>query len=256
MTPSELFVATQASVANILILRGAQRVSSGTGFLVNGKLVTCGHVLQVPTECRVLVRFEKAQGQQSPEWAYAPGMPPLAAFSAEQSFDYAVLAPPQGVQPGPNLTFAADLPEPGRTICTLGYPFEDPHLTIHQGLVSAVYASGVATMLKLDMSVNPSNSGGPLMCLETGQVLGVVARKATGLTQAFAQLMQSYQDNINALQGAVGMIGLGNVDPVAALLAGQHQMRAVSTEIQRSANVGIGYAIWCQPLREEAALTS
>jgi hypothetical protein len=193
---------------------------------------------------------------QTPEWAYPPGTPHLLGFSAEQSFDYAIVEPPAGVQLGPDLQFTAELPIPGHSVCALGYPFEDPHLTIHQGLVSAVYASGVATMLKLDMSVNPSNSGGPLLSLETGRVLGVVARKATGLTQAFAQLMQSYQDNINALQSAQGMIALGSIDPIAALIAGQHQMRSVSVEIQRSANVGIGYAIWCDPLASEAHLVS
>ncbi|WP_310540364.1 serine protease [Phenylobacterium sp.] len=250
MTPAEIHLGLGPSVANIVVLRQGQRLSSGSGFLVNGKLVTCGHVVRnIPANCTVEVRF-----WQTPTWIL-PAPLQLAGFSDEASYDYAIFAPPHGVQVGPSLTFATDEAEPGEQVCSLGYPFEDPHLTIHQGIVSAVFDSGPARMVKLDMSVNPSNSGGPVIRQETGEVLGVVARKATGLTRAFDELMESFDGNIAALRPALGGMRLGGLDPFEALLATQHQMRQVSLEIQRSSNVGIGYAIWCDPLRDEPALT-
>jgi hypothetical protein len=49
-------------------------------------------------------------------------------------------------------------------------------------------------------------------------------------------------------------VRLAGMDPIAGLLMGQRQMQLVSREIMRSANVGIGYAVWVEPLRDEAAL--
>lgn len=257
MTPSELFKKCGPSVANIVVKRAGQRVSSGSGFLVKGHLVTCAHVLEVPADCSITVRFEKPESGQSTEWNFAnKAAITFKGHSAEQSYDYAIVKPPQGVTLGPDLVFTSVKPEPGHGVCTLGYPFEDPHLTIHRGIVSATLPSGPATMLKVDMSVNPSNSGGPLVCEETGNVVGVVARKATGLTNAFDELLKAFDNNIAILQaaGQGGSITMMGINPIAALLAGQQQMKVVSREIMRSANVGIGYAVWCEPLRSEAAL--
>jgi hypothetical protein len=46
------------------------------------------------------------------------------------------------------------------------------------------------------------------------------------------------------------------INPLEVLTIGQRQMKQVSLEIRRSANVGIGYAIWNAPLRNETALNS
>jgi S1-C subfamily serine protease len=254
LTGSELFKSVASSVANIIIMRGGQRVSSGTGFVIGGKLVTCAHVVTLPPGLRVRVEFEKPAQNQTASWEYQTLANVFQGYSAEQSFDYAILNPPVGAILPPNLSWANELPGPGEPVCGLGYPFEDPHLTLHHGYVSALFRSGPATMLKLDMSVNPSNSGGPLLRMSDGAVVGVVARKATGLTHAFKELMESYDANIQAFQGVQGMMQMGPVDPIAAIIAGQNQMKVVSAEIQRSANVGIGYAIWIEPLRQEAEL--
>lgn len=258
MTPADLFRSHGCSIANFVATKGEVRMGSGSGFIVNGHLVTCAHVMQVPPGCNLQVRFEKPVAGQTPSWHYPAfgNSPEIKGHSGEHSYDYAIIKPPGGINLGPGLQLAEQAPEVGEPVCCFGYPFEDPNLTLHQGIISAVYPSGVATMLKLDMSINPSNSGGPLVRLSDGAVVGVVARKATGLTRAFEELMGSYDLNIAALEGAVGMLGLGAVDPVAALIAGQRQMKAVSVEIARSANVGIGYAILVDALRNEPVLST
>lgn len=254
MTGPELFDAFAPSVANIVVMRGTSRVSSGTAFVIGQKLVTCAHVVTLPPGLGVRIEFEKAASGQTASWEYTDISGAFRGYSDEHSFDYAILEPPSGASLPPSLCWADEQPRPGEPVCCLGYPFEDPHLTLHQGYVSAVFPSGPATMLKLDISVNPSNSGGPLLRLSDGSVAGVVARKATGLTKAFDELMASYDANIQALQQAQSIISVGPVDPIAALIAGQNQMKVVSNEIRRSANVGIGYAVWAEPLKEEPAL--
>jgi S1-C subfamily serine protease len=97
-------------------------------------------------------------------------------------------------------------------------------------------------VIQLDASVNQSNSGVPLLDGETGQVLSMVTRKGTGPSNLFDELLSVFDKNVTALSAATGMIGLGSVDPIAAIIAGQRQMKALASEIQRSANVGIGYA--------------
>lgn len=253
LTASDVYEAANHSVANIIASSSGQRVASGTGFLVNDHLITCAHVLKIPTGLGLEVRFEHPAAGAAQTWSYGSQFP-IKGHSDEHSYDFAILNVPSNVVCGPSLEFAERLPVAGEPVCALGYPFEDPHLTIHQGIVSAVFRSGPATMLKLDMSVNPSNSGGPLISMVDGKVMGVVARKATGLTQAFNQLIQSFEQNAKALQAASGGVMLSGIDPLNVLAVTQRQMQLVSAQLERSANVGIGYAIWADPLRHEAAL--
>ncbi len=170
MKPSDIYKNAAPSVANIVIKQNGQRVSSGTGFLVNNHLVTCAHVIDVPNNCQIDVIFEKAQSPQASSWSFSNRSAlSLKGYSAEHSYDYAIVEPPAGVTLGPSLKFAKAVPDIGTEVCGLGYPFDDPHLTISAGLLSARFQSGPATMLKLDMSVNPSNSGGPFRPLGHGR---------------------------------------------------------------------------------------
>jgi S1-C subfamily serine protease len=255
LTESEIYKTSQHSVANIIAISNGQRIGSGTGFLVNGRIVTCAHVVKLPVALRVEVRFHHPAVGAEEFWDYS-GSLPFNGFSDEHSFDFAIIDAPMGVTCGPSLELTARLPVCGEPVCVLGYPFEDPHLTIHRGIVSAVFRSGPATMLKLDMSVNPSNSGGPLISMVDGKVVGIVARKATGLTAAFNQLMQSFDTNAQVLEAAGGGVLVSGIDPLEVLAVTQRQMRMVSDQLNRSANVGIGYAIWVDPLRHEPAIVS
>jgi S1-C subfamily serine protease len=73
-------------------------------------------------------------------------------------------------------------------------------LTCHVGIISSFYESGPAKIIQLDASVNPSNSDGPLIDQNTGEVLGIVTRKATGLTKGFEQLRETLRQKIAAIQ--------------------------------------------------------
>jgi S1-C subfamily serine protease len=253
----ELFEQVRSGVFHINFVAQGRRVASGSGFLVSGLLVTNNHVFRGPPNAEVFIRhadsdpqrFEDAVRMPSAEFARR-----LRSGSDEQNFDFAVLDMPELVRDGTHqFTFAPEnTAKVGKSVAFLGYPLEHQNLVCHAGLISSIYQTGPVKVLQLDASVNASNSGGPLLDVGTGQVIGIVTRKATGLTQMFQQLLQSFEQNIQALQGAQGMVGLGGVDPILALMASQRQMQTVAREIERSANVGIGYAFSSEHVAADA----
>jgi hypothetical protein len=100
----------------------------------------------------------------------------------------------------------------------------------------------------------PGNSGGPLIDVRTGAVIGIVTRKATGLTKLFGELRAAIDQNIAVGQRGVGMMSMSGFDPAQAFVAGQNQIIATLNEIERQANVGIGYAISSEHLLSEPAI--
>lgn len=88
----------------------------------------------------------------------------------------------------------------------------------------------------------------------TGVAFGIVTRKATGLSQLFAQLRNSIQSNIAVAQAAGGGIVIGDVDLVQSIVVSQNQMLATLAEIERQANVGIGYAFSAEHILAEPCM--
>jgi S1-C subfamily serine protease len=254
MNSSEIYTNLGPSVGHLVFTRDDERVSSGSGFMCGGLFVTCAHVVDAARELPLKVIFPNAIGEQTKEWAIPDGINSLCirGYSAENSYDYAIIEPPAGIVAGSSLHFAENEPQVGTEVCGLGFPFEQEDLTITRGIVSAATTSGVARMLKLDMSVNPSNSGGPLIDMETGKVVGLIARKSTGLTKAFDEMMRSFDQNLEALAGAQG-VPLNGIDPLDLFRTTQCQMKAASQQVHRSAQVGIGWAVYVDPLRSENA---
>lgn len=258
MTSGEIYACASPFVAQLIATRmdGDKwlRLGTGSGFLVGGHLVTCAHNLATIPGYEIHSLFHKGNWMQEGTltgFHYNKPLESLKAHSEEHYYDYAVLEGVVG-QPSLGLQFSDRPPQPGEPVCSLGYAFDNPTLLMHQGIIASVEKSGVATMLTLDMSVNPGNSGGPLISLVDGKVLGVVVRKATGLENAFDDLIATMKQNVSVLQSAAGGVAVGGIDPNAAFAAIQTQILSVSRQIQRSAMVGIGFAIHIDPLRGEA----
>ena len=236
----------RSGVVHIEYSVGGNRVASGSGFLARGYLVTNHHVFVGPNNAAVTLgwQLDAAPQRQEVQLQYNAFAGRLVTGSPENGFDFAVLDIPQLRANG---LFDFQLQAPagkriGDPICFLGFPLEHRNLTCHQGIISSFFRSGTANIIQLDASVNQGNSGGPLLDPDTGNVIGLVTRKGTGLSRLFDQLLAVFDQNIQALEQARGIIGIGPIDPVAAMVAGQHQMRALANEILRSANVGVGYA--------------
>lgn len=114
----------------------------------------------------------------------------------------------------------------------------------------------MAKIIQLDASVNAGNSGGPLIDPSTGTVIGVVTRKATGLSKLFKELRSTIANNIEFMQTQAGGGGIsfGRFDLVQGIIASQSQMMVTLDEIERQANVGIGYAFSAEHLLEESCM--
>jgi S1-C subfamily serine protease len=246
MSLRDLFASSRSGVVHINFVRGGDRIASGSGFLVARHLVTNNHVFRGPEDCDVLIRFSDSDpnnfndGVRMPYRDFATR---LVAGSDENNFDFAVLNVPEILaQSGHNFAFG----DPssiaiGDSVAFLGYPLEHLNLVCHAGIVSSIYTSAAVRVFQLDASVNHSNSGGPLVDPSSGRVVGIITRKATGLSRMFQDLIASFEQNAQICERARG-IALGGVDPMAALAASQRQMQMIAREIERSANVGIGYA--------------
>ena len=111
------------------------------------------------------------------------------------------------------------------------------------GYVSASYPEGQAEVLQLDASVNPSNSGGPVVDPSGGNVVGYVTRSQTGLLRDFDNLIATLEQNVAQLSAPTGArISIGGLDPHQAFRATMTALGQLALNMRRSANVGIGYA--------------
>ena len=236
-----------------------KRVASGSGFVTKDFLITNHHVFLGPQNSTVVLAWQPNQDPSSRSeirMTYQDFAGSLVSGSDKNNYDFAILEIVELQQHDP---YKFDLVNPnhkrvGEQVVMLGFPFEHKNLVCHLGTISSFYVSGPAHVIQLDISVNQSNSGGPLLDSETGQVLGIVTRKQDGLSQGFDMLLKAFRANLEAF-ATDGVIKTIPVDKVALFLS-QYHMEALAKEIQRSANVGIGYAFSIEHLLADSALLS
>lgn len=246
----------QKSICSISFFNSThQKMGSGTGFKVNNYLVTNNHVFAAVGAVTVNLRFVEIDGNSTlaeKNMTYAEFQSKLETGMPESSWDFAIIKLDDAEFKNiPSLTLSnSSSIEVGHDIAVLGFQFEQTNLSIKKGILSSKYTRAGVNYMQVDVSVNHGNSGGPLIDVENNTVVGIVTRKHTGLTQAFDNLLQSFDNNITALNAAKGIMGLGGVDPVKVLIVSQNQMKITAFEIRRSANVGIGYAYELQHIKD------
>lgn len=244
----------ESGVIHIRVELRGQQVASGSGFLYRGHLITNNHNLRMIREQAVLqpdlqvILRSNVPGAKTtfnevrltPERFQAC----LEDGSEETRFDYAVLRVPELAAQG-RYEFCFSSPRRwrmGDEVALLGYPLNHQNLTCHTGIISSRYRRNDVEYFQLDASVNPSNSGGPLIDPHTGEVIGIVTRRHDGFTELFGQIQDffEWQRDRHAHRS------------LATLLPRQDEMELEGREasnivdlleqLKRSANVGIGYA--------------
>jgi S1-C subfamily serine protease len=251
-TPTEIFAKVSNGVAKLVLRRGAEMVGGGTGFLVNSGLITNSHVVRRAAFDSVQIHFSVRPSAEPIRLSRDAIEKSIRHESPENAQDFAFLALDEPefkdrhrFRLGPD-----PVPAVGEQIVFLGYPFESPHLTAHVGYVSSAHQDAGVDVLQIDGSVNGGNSGGPLLRLADGAVAGIVTRAMTGLLHdQWSNVMKSFDANLKALEQGQGGISIGGVDPVEAARIGQTQMKLIATNLQRSANVGIGFAFSSRHVR-------
>lgn len=259
MNIPDLVDSIQSSIVHIVYVKDKKKVGSGTGFILDGYLVTNNHVIQTPKDIHFLLRFYDSDPLNLSSgilFKNSDFMSFLKTGSEEDAYDFAVFEIPKLSERNLNHLKIGDPSKMrrGDDILFLGYPLEHNNLVAHRGMISSFYKSGTTEteIIQIDASVNQSNSGGPLLDPSNGDVIGIISRKATGLSKIFEELNEVFDKNIKAMEGAKSIMSLGGLDPVDALTAGQNQMKTLCKEIQRSANVGIGYAISIKHLADDS----
>ncbi|MEG4087905.1 serine protease [Microcoleus sp. Pol12B4] len=256
---SDIVEQVKSGVVHIIHTVDGQRAASGTGFMVNGYLVTNYHVAyQAPRDSVVLLRTYDSDSQILLDGIQLTSQEFLnraVTASDERGYDYIVFDIPV-LRNKKLYNFSLgnhQLKRMGDSILFLGYPLDHFNIVCHTGIISSFYKSRNVDIVQIDASVNVSNSGGPLIDPETSEVIGIITRKSTGLTQTFNELRSIIEQNIKVLaqQNSQGLISIGGFDPVQGIIANQHQILNLTYEIERSANVGIGYAFSIEQLKNE-----
>jgi hypothetical protein len=226
-----------------------REIGSGTGFMTIHGLVTARHVLDAPAGLPVLVR----RGDKEWKTSTTDIRGRITHESPESKYDYAVVSLKDVDMSFAHATSVIErptLPPVGRQVAYLGYPFGSTSLVVSSGYVSAVEgASNGVTQLRIDGSVNRGNSGGPLLDLETGQLLAIVTRAETGfLVEQMKRLQEALRQNVQFLENLPSLMKIGGVDPMDVSRAAMVALLEVAVHLERSANVGIGYAFSVDPL--------
>jgi len=256
MSAVDLVEHVRSGVAQIMIERDRGFIGAGTAFLTEGGLITNSHCLPERNDDVVAIRFDDHL-PTDPPIRLRLGNLVIRARSPDVEHDYAYI---ECDEPELQDRYAFDFGDSvDVAVCEevmfLGFPFGGTHLTTHLGHVSSIHKSGEATVIQIDGSVNGGNSGGPLLSLKTGKVIGVVSRAHKGFAiEQFDRLLDAIRHNRDALLAARGaMIRIGRVDPVQALGKSFAAMEQISLDLRRSANVGIGYAFSSNALRDDIA---
>ena len=202
------------SVAVVLALDTAgDIVGHGTGFVYRrkGLLVTCNHVVNEAMGVRVrLVDGEK-------------DLISAQIVLRDEEHDLALLTYDEKSRGGEPLKLAKfDQITAGMPVIFPGYSVVRSVLTAHQGIISGITedSTGIVTYM-IDGTVNPGNSGGPLLD-SSGRIVGVVnarRREANTLLEKVEQLPN----------GTVTLHGIDTIKMYKALIA--------------NLQMGVGYAI-------------
>lgn len=154
------------SLPVILIADGQNKiVGKGSGFIYQKQdiVVTCAHVVGGAEGVSVNLQFPDDRET----------FLPAKVVITDHEHDIALLKFEPNKSRSP-LKLSNDEAKEGMSVIFSGYPFEFMDLTTHQGIISSIVTdpTGMKSYL-IDGTVNPGNSGGPLMNL-AGEVVGVI----------------------------------------------------------------------------------
>lgn len=286
-----LFNILRPFIVNLTVIKrseceGTILLGSGTGFLSgDGYLITNFHVLKniLPfldedKYCLLISHSKKTEkisdNQFQIKGANCYDSKCLKSWitpfcSEEYANDYIILdtndnaslsvrIDSEGNKPSVNLNFSkASSVYVGQEGCIMGYPFGKDNLSISKCIVSSIYEKNGIKVFQLDGIVNIGNSGGPLVDLKTGNVIGIVSRKEDGLNELFDKLKLLVDENLKLMaavleSGAGIAVGTkeGPVDIFGQLALSFNHIKELICQIERSANVGIGYAFSVDKIKE------
>jgi V8-like Glu-specific endopeptidase len=188
-------VVRQGKATTALVLREEGGAATGSAFCINalGLFITNAHVVKgVPVGGRVKLVLNGGEPEQK---NYAAVVVKAGAGSTEAKDDLALLKITQDVElPALSLGRTDELIET-TPVLAFGYPFGQalatdatrcPNISVSTGKVTSLRKdAGKLVLIQLDASLNPGNSGGPILD-EKGRVIGVAWAGVPGAAVNFA----------------------------------------------------------------------
>lgn len=163
-----------ASLPKVVMIKSGDRQGTGFFFTPTGLVLTNRHVVGSSPEKEVSLELADGSSVQA------------KTIYISRKDDFAVLQPIIAKNYSPLPLCYANYPVAGQEVVALGSPRGLAN-TVTRGIVSAVRRSGEdmksdvpvnSTLIQTDASVNPGNSGGPLVNAN-GEVLGIITFKKT-----------------------------------------------------------------------------
>ena len=189
----------QSALNSVMRVVSSKTNSMGTGFLhASGRVITAEHVVRAAGPGDIILLTSK-NVQVASRSVLVDAKRDLAIV--EPVTPFAGLNPLQ-LAGSSTLTI-------GTTVSTWGFPGGysgfNPMLTV--GYLSGVEAINGVDRYVVNAAFNSGNSGGPVLHLESGNVIGVVASKLTPLPPQIQQMLQALAQQQNGMQWTVSVNG-------------------------------------------------
>ena len=211
---------------------------SGFQFLREDIIVTNCHVIQ----------SHVAAGTSVTAWTEeaAKSDLQLLAASVEDEHDFAILRALDNLGPCRKVLEAQGINEvmPGSEVAFAGFPHGIRDLLVHRAFISGRYRD---LGFYMDGSVNAGNSGGPIVEVQSGNVIGITtAKRFLGAVEMSemsreADQLRSYLDNLGS-RGSVTILGVDFAE-FARLSARSFYFIKQVIDANANSGIGIGYHI-------------
>jgi hypothetical protein len=227
------------------------KIISMTGFKVNDHfLITDDYIYKIYKASEVCIRFIKEDGFTEEASVKIPmselkqriiknidnKKTPFAAINIDYD-EFKNIKSLQLKEPSEKINI-------GKPIALLGYQLDRENLAIKQGILSSVYfdTNGLK-YLQIDSSIKQGNSGCPVIDAETCEVIGIIGHRLATVTQSHKRIKQIINNNLAILKKSQGKFNVEDIDPIQVLIASQNQIKHISNEIYKTANMSIGNAL-------------
>lgn len=254
----------KSSVCSIEFLSNAgTKIISFTGFKVKNFLVTDDVIDKFAKPAKVVLRFTESKSTSTAciSMSFKQLLGTKVKFNDQINPGFVIFdIREKSFQSIPSLKCSKKFNHLiGHPIAVLGYPLELENLAITSGIISSLFKhnDGFNT-IQVDCTIKQGNAGSPLICAETGEVLGVIGHRLASIARSYQQMMRIINTNLQVLKEAEGKIDMEDIDPIQVLIANQSQIKHMTTEFYKTTNMRVGFAAelcdfadYCPDLEED-----
>jgi S1-C subfamily serine protease len=171
----------------------------GTGFICHSKgyIISCAHTINLTDELGIITPSDI--NSFNPMTQERANFIPVTIAQYDAQNDVALLKLPENtpLHVPTNIFGNPSAQEIGTSIACLGYPFShfgQHTLKITSGIVSSKVINKEGTkQFQIDSMIHECNSGGPLIDLQTGKIIGVVSGRFSPAGNGGGLMMGGYQ---------------------------------------------------------------